>query len=572
MSKTGNNNGYSPKPPTSFNLAVHRTIINSPLYQAINEWKQGLKDYPDRKAAQEIISGIRCGFRIRATSELLPTLDTQLNNLPSARDDPAVITRRIDEELAQGRLLEINDEWAPFVHTSPLGSVPKRPTGSRLIHHLSAPWGSSVNDTISAADAHVTYGSVDNAAKHLVQIGKGAFMFKIDFKDAFRHVHVHPHDAVLLGMRWQGKTYVDLCLPFGLRSSPAIFVQLATAAVWIAKRAVRTYDPGLADSLHIECFLDDHLGITLDETDGNVAMATILDAFTELGLTVNLPKCHDPAQVVPFLGIELDALKQEARLPRDKQNEMLATVNNFLTRAQASKRDLLSLAGTLFHATKVVPPGRAFVGSILRAAHGLKNLHDVADITSTYEDLRWWFIFLNHWNGKVLLTFGPATAHFELGIQLSAVRSDASSKLGYGILYDNEWCAGSWPHSLDPEAIHVKEATPLVIAASIWGRQWSSLHINFETDNAAVAHAVNNGLPHNRQLRSLVRLLWLQALKYNFRFSSTYVPGVSNVDADDLSRGRINDFLTRSHKSGRSVRCVFPEPTQLRLIESALTT
>ena len=148
--------------------------------------------------------------------------------------------------------------------------------------------------------------------------------------------------------------------------------------------------------------------------------------------------------------------------------------------------------------------------------HGLKNLHDVADITSTYEDLRWWFIFLNHWNGKGLLTFGPATAHFELGIQLSAVRSDASSKLGYGILYDNEWCAGSWPHSLDPEAIHIKEAIPLVIAASIWGKQWSCLHINFETDNAAVAHAVNNGLPHNRQLRSLVRLLWLQALKHNF--------------------------------------------------------
>jgi len=54
----------------------------------------------------------------------------------------------------------------------------------------------------------------------------------------------------------------------------------------------------------------------------------------------------------------------------------------------------------------------------------------------------------------------------------------------------------------------------------------------------SAAAATTQRRPAPRQLRSLVRLLWLQALKYNFRFCATHVPGVSNVDADDLSRGR----------------------------------
>ena len=53
---------------------------------------------------------------------------------------------------------------------------------------------------------------------------------KIDIKSAYRIVPVHPEDRPLLGMRWQGKIYVDATLPFGLRSAPKIFNALADAA------------------------------------------------------------------------------------------------------------------------------------------------------------------------------------------------------------------------------------------------------------------------------------------------------------------------------------------------------
>ena len=40
-------------------------------------------------------------------------------------------------------------------------------------------------------------------------------------------VLIHPED--LLGMRWDGRIFVDKTLPFGLRSAPMIFSALADA-------------------------------------------------------------------------------------------------------------------------------------------------------------------------------------------------------------------------------------------------------------------------------------------------------------------------------------------------------
>ena len=42
-------------------------------------------------------------------------------------------------------------------------------------------------------------------------------------------VPLHPHDQYLLGVQWEGSTYIDLALPFGLRSAPIIFSAVADA-------------------------------------------------------------------------------------------------------------------------------------------------------------------------------------------------------------------------------------------------------------------------------------------------------------------------------------------------------
>ena len=61
------------------------------------------------------------------------------------------------------------------------------------------------------------------------EAGRGTLLAKLDIKSAYRNVPVHPSDRHLLGIQWQGETFVDTCLPFGLRSAPKLFNAVADA-------------------------------------------------------------------------------------------------------------------------------------------------------------------------------------------------------------------------------------------------------------------------------------------------------------------------------------------------------
>ena len=63
--------------------------------------------------------------------------------------------------------------------------------------------------------------------------GRGALMAKFDVEAAYRNIAVHPSDRYLLGMKWRNLYYVDLALPFGLRSAPFIFNSVAELVEWI---------------------------------------------------------------------------------------------------------------------------------------------------------------------------------------------------------------------------------------------------------------------------------------------------------------------------------------------------
>ena len=56
-------------------------------------------------------------------------------------------------------------------------------------------------------------------------------MAKVDVKSTYRLIPVHPEDMYrhLLEMVWRGQLYIDVMLPFGLRSTPVIYTAVADA-------------------------------------------------------------------------------------------------------------------------------------------------------------------------------------------------------------------------------------------------------------------------------------------------------------------------------------------------------
>ena len=77
---------------------------------------------------------------------------------------------------------------------------------------------------------------VDSAIEHIKQIGQGMLLAKIDIKNAFRLLSVHPADCHLIAMRWDKYLFIDKCLPFVPRSASKLFNILADLLSWILQQ------------------------------------------------------------------------------------------------------------------------------------------------------------------------------------------------------------------------------------------------------------------------------------------------------------------------------------------------
>ena len=194
---------------------------------------------------------------------------------------------------------------------------------------------------------------VDDVARKVVQLGPGALMAKIDIKSAYRVVPVHPQDRCLLGMQWDGKVFVDTALPFGLRSAPKIFNALADALEWIIR------EQGVE---HVWHYLDDFITCGLAGSDECLLNLSVLtDVCKHLGVPLAEKKMEGPTMSIVFLGILIDSVRGELRLPPEKLDRLHGHINEWLQKKRCTKRELLSIAGQLQHAAMVVWPGRTFL-------------------------------------------------------------------------------------------------------------------------------------------------------------------------------------------------------------------
>ena len=102
----------------------------------------------------------------------LPNAFILSDNLASAFKDPGSIEKKLQEDLASGRVSEVRQPQAPSI-CSTLNLVPKHYGGLRRIHHLSHPQGESVNHNISDGAGKMRYTRfqevlplVTNAVRH----------------------------------------------------------------------------------------------------------------------------------------------------------------------------------------------------------------------------------------------------------------------------------------------------------------------------------------------------------------------------------------------------------------------
>ena len=141
-----------------------------------------------------------------------------------------------------------------------------------------SPDGHSINDFIEKELSTLTYISIDNIAQVGLQLGKGTLLGKMDVKEAFRLVPVHPSDRLIVGIVWKGDLYIDKVLPFGLRTAPLLFTALADVLEWVIQKR------GVNWVFH---YIDDFIFVgSPTSSQCSVAMAAAMQVCTKLGVPI----------------------------------------------------------------------------------------------------------------------------------------------------------------------------------------------------------------------------------------------------------------------------------------------
>ena len=119
------------------------------------------------------------------------------------------------------------------------------------------------------------------------------WLVKMDLKDAYLQVPIHPDYQHLLSFQWEGKMYKFQYLSFGLSAAPRVFTKLLKPVVGFLRQ----------NGCRLIIYLDDTLLMHQDRAQLEQITRLTCQLFESLGLIVNQKKSIlTPIQEIDFLG------------------------------------------------------------------------------------------------------------------------------------------------------------------------------------------------------------------------------------------------------------------------------
>lgn len=156
-----------------------------------------LKGY-DGEKRKFLVEGFKVGFRIPFAGQRSCRLS---GNATSVSKNLDILKQKIQIEIDNHRVAG-PFKVIPFQNfqSSPLGLVPKYSGETivdyRVIHNLSFPEGTSVNDGIQEEFKSVQYQDIEDAVALMRKYGKNCGLFKLDIHNAYKNFPIHFSDSI----------------------------------------------------------------------------------------------------------------------------------------------------------------------------------------------------------------------------------------------------------------------------------------------------------------------------------------------------------------------------------------
>ena len=512
----------------SYNWAGARQPVPSGL--CIQAWKEHLRGYRDFN----LVKFLEFGWPINY--DRASTLVSTWENHASATTYPADIQFYIDTERGHGALLgPFRGPPVPHTHISPLMTKPKRDSAHRrVIMDLSWPIGAAINDGIDCewyidGPGNVQLPTVTYMEERLLTLGKGAWMYKTDLSRGYRQLRVDPLDWPLLGFKQGDDIYLDVCPPFGLRTS-ALFMQRTTEAIAFIHQRRGYYS---------RPYLDDFGGAETTEATAGTALDTLQGIFRDLGIQEAEHKVCRPSQCMVWLGIEFNSVLMTMTVPPAKLEEIMDILQEWKGKTRATKREIQSLIGLLQFVASVTPPARIFTNRMLQTLREAPQRGYETLSFGFKRDLRFFLELLPMYNGVRILD--KAEVQFQGQLELDACLS------GCGAFTGDAYYSEQFPEKLQGEKHPIAhlEFLNVVVATKVWARQWSGKRVLILCDNQNSCVAINSGRSRDPYMQDCIRELFLCCSVFDIEVVARHKPGSQLVRADALSRAHMGDRYIR---------------------------
>ena len=306
--------------------------IPHPLVKLAGRTAEHLAAWKKITSDQWVLQAVS-GYRLEFTSE--PQQSHRPVTVQSGHK-AAVISEEIGKMLEKGAILEVKGTMTDGFFSS-LFLVPKKEGQMRTVLNLKPLNRFIYHMHFKMEGMHI--------ARDLLQ--RGDWMMRIDIKDAYFAIPIHPHHQKFLRFQWKGKCFQFTCLPFGLVSAPRVFTKiLRTVVGFLRNRGMRCV-----------VYIDDLLLLHQDKEKLRGFSATVLVLLKSLGYLINYPKSVlEPTQNLVFLGFTINSVEKELSLPAEKLEKIVMEAKTMLKCRTVSARSLAQLIGRMTAAILAVHP------------------------------------------------------------------------------------------------------------------------------------------------------------------------------------------------------------------------
>ncbi len=192
---------------------------------------------------------------------------------------------------------------------------------------------------------------------------------------------------------------------------------------------------------------------------------------------------------IVFLGVELDTLAMEARLPKEKLERCKKLLQEYKIKRKITVLQLESLTGLLNFACSVVIMGKPFLRKLYQRLWGLKKRvpHNRVRMTAAAkEDMIMWEQFLESYNSVSMFLPTEPVTETELELQVSV-----DSKWGFGIVLQKQWAYGKWLETWKEGKDTVRDLYPIIVLTKVFSHQLANKWIRLSAGNKELCRVVN---------------------------------------------------------------------------------